>query len=199
MKENVERPSRLIDITRLPLAEIQPANDGGLRLGALVTNTDVAYNEQVLPSHPYAREGPSEDESPEHVRPRQESALRKYTDPRHHRKHCGRVHSIELFRGKKTYQKLTLLRGYKSSVSARKRCRWRRFAQFRPACDRSERARVRRSTRRCRQALGRAAGSPGQEWFGDWPSPFFRVRCRTKREYSLSTANETCRFTDWPV
>lgn len=42
MKENVERPRRLVDITRLPLAEIQPIAGGGLRLGALVTNTDVA-------------------------------------------------------------------------------------------------------------------------------------------------------------
>jgi CO/xanthine dehydrogenase FAD-binding subunit len=44
MQENVERPSRLINITRLPLAEIRPSSDGGLRLGALVTNTDVAYD-----------------------------------------------------------------------------------------------------------------------------------------------------------
>jgi xanthine dehydrogenase YagS FAD-binding subunit len=28
MKENVERPSRLIDITRLPLAAIRPSADG---------------------------------------------------------------------------------------------------------------------------------------------------------------------------
>src|SRR5438067_4910834 len=52
MKENVERPSRLIDINRLPLAEIQPGPDGGLRLGALVSNTDVAYNEQVERRYP---------------------------------------------------------------------------------------------------------------------------------------------------
>ena len=52
MKENVERPARLIDINRLPLAEIQPRDDGGLRLGALVTNTDVAYHEQVERRYP---------------------------------------------------------------------------------------------------------------------------------------------------
>jgi xanthine dehydrogenase YagS FAD-binding subunit len=52
MKENVERPRRLIDVTRLPLREVQPAADGGLRLGALVTNTDVAYNEQVERRYP---------------------------------------------------------------------------------------------------------------------------------------------------
>src|SRR5438094_7194513 len=52
MKENVERPSRLIDINRLPLREIRPGDDGGLRLGALVTNTDVAYNEEVERRYP---------------------------------------------------------------------------------------------------------------------------------------------------
>jgi xanthine dehydrogenase YagS FAD-binding subunit len=47
MKENVERPNRLIDISRLPLREIRPEPDGGLRIGALATNTDVAYNDEV--------------------------------------------------------------------------------------------------------------------------------------------------------
>jgi xanthine dehydrogenase YagS FAD-binding subunit len=46
MKENVVRPSRLIDITRLPLKDIRPTEDG-LRLGALATNTDVAYHAEV--------------------------------------------------------------------------------------------------------------------------------------------------------
>jgi CO/xanthine dehydrogenase FAD-binding subunit len=36
MKENVARPSRLIDISRLPLDRIEETADGGLRLGALV-------------------------------------------------------------------------------------------------------------------------------------------------------------------
>jgi xanthine dehydrogenase YagS FAD-binding subunit len=47
MKENVERPERLIDISRLPLRAIMPTDDGGLRLGALATNTDVAYDAEV--------------------------------------------------------------------------------------------------------------------------------------------------------
>ena len=47
MKENVTRPSRLIDITRLPLNSIEVIQDGGLRLGALVTNTDVAYTSKL--------------------------------------------------------------------------------------------------------------------------------------------------------
>jgi xanthine dehydrogenase YagS FAD-binding subunit len=52
MKENVERPSRLIDINRLPLAAVQPGPDGGLRLGALVTNTAVAYHPEVERRYP---------------------------------------------------------------------------------------------------------------------------------------------------
>jgi xanthine dehydrogenase YagS FAD-binding subunit len=52
MKENVERPRRLIDITHVPLAEIQPGAGGGLRLGALVTNTDVAYHQEVERRYP---------------------------------------------------------------------------------------------------------------------------------------------------
>jgi xanthine dehydrogenase YagS FAD-binding subunit len=52
MKENVERPTRLVDITHLPLAEIQSTKDGGLRIGALATNADVAYNEVVERRYP---------------------------------------------------------------------------------------------------------------------------------------------------
>ncbi|HEY3276344.1 MAG TPA: xanthine dehydrogenase family protein subunit M [Syntrophorhabdaceae bacterium] len=52
MKEGVERPDRLIDISRLALKEILPNREGGLRLGALATNTDVAYNEEVGRRYP---------------------------------------------------------------------------------------------------------------------------------------------------
>jgi xanthine dehydrogenase YagS FAD-binding subunit len=52
MKENVTRPARLVDITRVPLARIEELPDGGLRLGALVTNADTAYHEQVERRYP---------------------------------------------------------------------------------------------------------------------------------------------------
>ncbi|GAB3957352.1 xanthine dehydrogenase family protein subunit M [Spirosoma harenae] len=52
MKENVERPTRLIDITRLPMTTISDIMDGGLRLGALVTNADTAYDERVIKRYP---------------------------------------------------------------------------------------------------------------------------------------------------
>jgi len=43
MKEDVERPSRLIDISRLPLKSVEETTNGGLRIGALVPNSDLAY------------------------------------------------------------------------------------------------------------------------------------------------------------
>jgi xanthine dehydrogenase YagS FAD-binding subunit len=52
MKENVARPTRLVDITRLPLGKIEPTPGGGLRIGALVTNTDVAYSHEVESRYP---------------------------------------------------------------------------------------------------------------------------------------------------
>lgn len=52
MKYHVEHPDRLIDITRLPLRTLEETSDGGLRLGALVTNTDVAYDARVTTRYP---------------------------------------------------------------------------------------------------------------------------------------------------
>jgi len=51
MKYDVERPGRLIDITRLPLGEIAE-HDGGLRIGALATNATVAYDDRVRARYP---------------------------------------------------------------------------------------------------------------------------------------------------
>jgi xanthine dehydrogenase YagS FAD-binding subunit len=52
MKEDVERPSRLIDITRLPLKGVEETNDGGLRIGALVPNSDLAYHPLIAERYP---------------------------------------------------------------------------------------------------------------------------------------------------
>jgi xanthine dehydrogenase YagS FAD-binding subunit len=52
MKENVARPSRLIDITHLPLSKIEETREGGLRIGALVPNSDVAYHPQIEARYP---------------------------------------------------------------------------------------------------------------------------------------------------
>jgi xanthine dehydrogenase YagS FAD-binding subunit len=52
MKENVTRPTRLIDITGLPLAEIEETDEGGLLMGALVPNSDLAYDERITKRYP---------------------------------------------------------------------------------------------------------------------------------------------------
>nr|WP_294547354.1 xanthine dehydrogenase family protein subunit M [uncultured Rhodopila sp.] len=53
MKYNVERPARLIDITRLSgLNAIEATADGGLRIGALATNSTVAYDSRVTARYP---------------------------------------------------------------------------------------------------------------------------------------------------
>jgi xanthine dehydrogenase YagS FAD-binding subunit len=52
MKEDVERPSRLIDITRLPLNTVEETSGGGLRIGALVPNSDLAYHPLIEQRYP---------------------------------------------------------------------------------------------------------------------------------------------------
>ena len=52
MKEDVERPSRLIDISRLPLKTVEETADGGLRIGALVPNSDLAYHPLIEQRYP---------------------------------------------------------------------------------------------------------------------------------------------------
>ena len=52
MKENVARPSRLIDITHLPISKIEENSDGGIRIGALVPNSDLAYHPLIETRYP---------------------------------------------------------------------------------------------------------------------------------------------------
>ena len=52
MKENVSRPTHLTSLGHLPLTRIEALPDGGLRLGALVTNNATAYDEQVQARYP---------------------------------------------------------------------------------------------------------------------------------------------------
>ncbi|MGI4878840.1 MAG: FAD binding domain-containing protein, partial [Janthinobacterium lividum] len=52
MKEYVERPDRVIDINRLPLTAIEDLPGGGLRLGALATNADTAWDPRVEARYP---------------------------------------------------------------------------------------------------------------------------------------------------
>jgi xanthine dehydrogenase YagS FAD-binding subunit len=52
MKENVEQPTTVVDINRLPLGKIEALPDGGLRLGALVSNADTADHAEVNARYP---------------------------------------------------------------------------------------------------------------------------------------------------
>src|SRR5271167_33945 len=53
MKGGVVRPSRLIDINRLPgLDRIEPLPGGGIRIGALVRNADLAHDPNFARSYP---------------------------------------------------------------------------------------------------------------------------------------------------
>jgi xanthine dehydrogenase YagS FAD-binding subunit len=52
MKEDIERPSRLIDISRLPLKTVEETAGGGLRIGALVPNSDLAYHPLIEQNYP---------------------------------------------------------------------------------------------------------------------------------------------------
>src|SRR3984885_15955677 len=52
MKLNVERPREIVDINVLPLDKIETAPDGGLIIGALARNSDVAHHPTVLRDYP---------------------------------------------------------------------------------------------------------------------------------------------------
>ena len=52
MKYDVEKPTAVVDIGRLPLYAIEEMANGGLRLGALTSNTDTAYDARVAERFP---------------------------------------------------------------------------------------------------------------------------------------------------
>jgi xanthine dehydrogenase YagS FAD-binding subunit len=52
MKLDVETPSRVIDINQLPFNQVESLPDGGLKIGALVRNSDLANHPMVLRDYP---------------------------------------------------------------------------------------------------------------------------------------------------
>jgi xanthine dehydrogenase YagS FAD-binding subunit len=52
MKMDVEQPTAIVDISRLPLTQVEATPGGGLRIGALVRNTDLAYHPLVERRYP---------------------------------------------------------------------------------------------------------------------------------------------------
>ncbi|QJQ93841.1 MULTISPECIES: xanthine dehydrogenase family protein subunit M [Halomonadaceae] len=52
VKLDVMRPGRIVDINSLPLKRVERLNDGRLRIGALVTNSALAYHPEVTQHYP---------------------------------------------------------------------------------------------------------------------------------------------------
>ena len=52
MKEDVERPNELVDLTRLKLSEITATRGGGVTIGALARNTDTANHPLIRRNYP---------------------------------------------------------------------------------------------------------------------------------------------------
>jgi xanthine dehydrogenase YagS FAD-binding subunit len=56
MKLHVEQPAVLVDVNSLPLDRIEPLADGGIRVGALVKNSDMAHHEAIRTRYPMLSE-----------------------------------------------------------------------------------------------------------------------------------------------
>ena len=52
MKLDVEHPNALVDVTRLDLAKVEDAPNGGVLIGALVRNSDLADHARIVESYP---------------------------------------------------------------------------------------------------------------------------------------------------
>ena len=52
MKENVARPEHLIDITGLPMKDVRATDSGGVMIGALVSNADLAWHPLIERDYP---------------------------------------------------------------------------------------------------------------------------------------------------
>jgi xanthine dehydrogenase YagS FAD-binding subunit len=52
MKQDVERPTRLVDVSRLPLTTVEETAAGGVRIGALVPNSDLAWHPLIEQRYP---------------------------------------------------------------------------------------------------------------------------------------------------
>lgn len=53
MRENIEHPDTIVDITHLPLTEIKELGDGSVQVGALVRNSHMAANDLIRQRYPF--------------------------------------------------------------------------------------------------------------------------------------------------
>ena len=65
MKMGVEAPNELVDINRLPLAQIEELPDGRVRIGAVARNSDVAEHELIKTRYPVLSEALLSGASPQ--------------------------------------------------------------------------------------------------------------------------------------
>jgi xanthine dehydrogenase YagS FAD-binding subunit len=65
MKLDVETPSGLIDITPLPLTKIETLPGGGVRIGAMVRNSDLAHDPTIMKAYPVLSEALLSGASPQ--------------------------------------------------------------------------------------------------------------------------------------
>jgi xanthine dehydrogenase YagS FAD-binding subunit len=65
MKMGVETPTQLIDINRLPLAQVEELSGKGVRIGALARNSDVAEHELIKTRYPVLSEALLSGASPQ--------------------------------------------------------------------------------------------------------------------------------------
>ncbi|OHV07636.1 FAD binding domain-containing protein [Kushneria phosphatilytica] len=56
VKIDVMQPDRMVDVNRLDLKRIEQLDDGRVRIGALVTNTDLARDERIMKDYPVLSE-----------------------------------------------------------------------------------------------------------------------------------------------
>jgi xanthine dehydrogenase YagS FAD-binding subunit len=52
MKYDVEKPTKLIDVGKLPLNAVEETAEGGLKIGALVPNSNLAYHSKIESRYP---------------------------------------------------------------------------------------------------------------------------------------------------
>jgi xanthine dehydrogenase YagS FAD-binding subunit len=65
MKLNIETPKQVIDINKLSLYKIEELQNGGVRIGALVKNSDLAYNAYIIKNFPVLSEALLSGASPQ--------------------------------------------------------------------------------------------------------------------------------------
>src|SRR5205814_51711 len=56
MKLHVERPAVLVDINAMPLTQIEELPDGGVRVGAMARNSDMAHHSLIRTRYPFLSE-----------------------------------------------------------------------------------------------------------------------------------------------